>query len=240
MAAGCTTASPRPVRVAAAISLKEPLELAVQKLSAQGLQVEVVLGGSGDLARQISAGSPVDLFASASVAPLQELERAGHARAGCELARNKLVLIRGTSPALSNVRWETLATDPSVHHVAIGAAKLVPAGDYAESTLQALGTWAALTPRLVRGSNVRQVLELVERGEAEAGVVYATDVANHPNVIVVSEPPAAAAPRIVYELGVVVSDHQGKAERDATERVRAYLCGGQTQGFLRAAGFLPP
>jgi hypothetical protein len=61
--------------------------------------------------------------------------------------------------------------------VAIGQPKSVPAGQYAEESLRALGLWDRIQPKLVFAENVRQVLDYVARGEVEAGFVYTTDAA---------------------------------------------------------------
>ena len=46
-----------------------------------------------------------------------------------------------------------------------------------EQALKKLGLWDAVSPRLARADDVRSALLLVERGEAPAGIVYATDAA---------------------------------------------------------------
>jgi ABC-type molybdate transport system substrate-binding protein len=86
---------------------------------------------------------------------------------------------------------------------------------------------------------VRQVLELVARGEAEAGIVYETDVLARHDVFIVGEPPTAAAPHIRYQLGRVVRDGSG-ADGAAVDRVGRYLCGPEGHAWLLAAGFSAP
>ncbi len=58
----------------------------------------------------------------------------------------------------------------------------VPVGRYAQQALTALGAWNVARTRLVRAENVRVALAFVERGEAAAGIVYATDAAIAPRV----------------------------------------------------------
>ena len=61
--------------------------------------------------------------------------------------------------------------------IAIGSPKTVPAGQYAEESLRALGLWDRLQPKLVFSENVRQALDYVGRGQVDAGFVYTTDAA---------------------------------------------------------------
>lgn len=237
---GCRGRHAEPVRLAAAVSLREPLEAELTALRAQGLALQGIYGGSGDLARQVLQGSPIDLLASAAEASLAPLEAAHRAHRRCVLAQNRLVLIRGASARLLRLRWESLAGDPALVHLAIGAAKAVPAGDYAEAALRALGEWESLSPKIVRAGHVRAVLDLVVRGEAEAGVVYATDAAGRSEVVVVGEPPVGAAPDIRYLLDVIDSPDRPADWTARVERVAAALCGPDLQGRLRSAGFLAP
>jgi molybdate transport system substrate-binding protein len=65
-----------------------------------------------------------------------------------------------------------------VGRIVIGSPKSVPAGQYAEESLRALGLWDRLQPKLVFAENVRQALDYVARGEVDAGFVYTTDAAS--------------------------------------------------------------
>lgn len=234
---GCRSPSAtQTVHLSAAISLKEPVEEIARAYEAKhpNIHVQIALGASGDLATQIERGAEVDLFASAADAPAGRLVEAGRATPSCVLARNSLVLIRRNDPALADVTWNNLATSPAVTRVAVGLSPSVPAGTYAESTLVKLGTWTALQPRVVRGSNVRQVLDLVARGEADVGFVYATDVIGHTGVTVVGGPPDAATPKISYPL-VQTSDANALAKDFATA-----LCGDDARAVFLRDGFLAP
>lgn len=231
-----TATDPVTVRVAAAISLKEPMtELArTFEASHPSARVELSLGASGDLANQIERGAPIDLFASAAESPALKLVEAGRATPSCTLATNALVLVRRDDPSLASLDWQNLAQTPALAHLALGLSPSVPAGTYAEDVLGRLGELDALRPKLVRGANVRQVLELVARGEADAGVVYASDVLGRTDVVVVGEPPERARPKIVYPL-VVSPDASSAAKEFAT-----MLCGEDARRVLVAHGLRAP
>ena len=207
------------VTVGAAISLKEafdslPLE-----------HVSKVYGASGDLAVQMEHGS---LEVLASAGPEPRLSTA--ADEACTLAWNTLVLVvhRG-SPAVS---WTTLDQTPTTFRLAIGATPQVPAGVYAESALRKIGVWSAVEPKTVRGVNVRNVLDLVARGEADAGIVYATDLHVRKDVDLAGEVPASARPDVRYPLYV------SHGASPASRAVAASLCTDATRHALAAFGFL--
>jgi molybdate transport system substrate-binding protein len=110
----------------------------------------------------------------------------------------------------------------------------VPAGIYAEAALRAAGLWDGLAGRTLRAANVRAALALVDRGEAGAGVVYATDAAFSSKVVVVDTFPAGSHPPIVYPLAIVA----GHA-RPEVLAFYDYLRGAEAGAAFEARGFLP-
>jgi molybdate transport system substrate-binding protein len=67
-------------------------------------------------------------------------------------------------------------TDKSIRVIALGDPASVPAGQYVKQTLLSLHLWDQLNGKLVLGKDVRQVLTYVETGDADAGMVYATEL----------------------------------------------------------------
>ncbi len=243
-----TPRGPAPVVVAAAVSLRAPLEELARRymVAHPGTNVRFSFGASGDLAHQIREGAPAALFASAAEGPAKELESAQLATRSCVLATGALTLVRRDAPELAGLRWETLAQAPALGKLALGLTPAVPAGVYAEETLRTLGSFEALGPKIVRGANARNVLDMVARGEADAAIVYATDamisVDGGSRVVVVGPPPASAAPRVVYPLDVVRSE-PGPATSDAGADASAFaaaLCAPEAAAVFASFGFGPP
>ena len=87
--------------------------------------------------------------------------------------------------------------------LAIGDPAHVPVGIYAEQALKKLGWWDKVAPRLARTADVRAALLLVERGEAPAGIVYATDAAVSKAVMVAGTFPASSHDPVAYPFAVV-------------------------------------
>ncbi len=217
---------PAEITVGAAISLKESMdEVASSKAEDKLL---FTYGSSGELATQMLHGAPFDVLATAGVEP----QLAGLADERCTLAWNTLVLVRHRDPALSEITWATLDKTRRSFRLAIGLAPQVPAGVYAEEALRKLEMWDAIAPKIVRGVNVRAVLDLVARGEADAGIVYATDAKVRTDMDVVGEVPAFARPDVRYPLYV----KHGASER--ASKVAGLLCSDETRRVLVAHGFL--
>ena len=223
LVAGCGgSGGERPLTIFAAASLTDVVEPL-----APGARFN--FAGSDELATQLREGADADVYASASTRYPNEL----HAEALVErprvFATNRLVLI---------------ASDPSIRSLGdlarpgvklVVAAESVPVGDYTRDALARLGEERVLGNVVSEEEDVKGVLGKVELGEADAGFVYATDVAGrHPARVI--ELPARGAPRIEYAVAVVASSpRRGDAER-FVER----LLGERGRTVLAAAGFGVP
>ena len=166
-----------PLRIFAAASTAEWIgELA---LAFEGGAGQPVLGGSSDLARQIEAGAPADVFVSANRKWAEYLIEGGRAAGPARLvAGNRLVAVAGPGAGFEPARvgdpGALLQALPAGARLGI-AVEGVPAGDYARAALDSLGLGAAAAPRLVGLADVRAVLRSVEAGDLPAGFVYASD-----------------------------------------------------------------
>lgn len=214
-------AEPTQVRVAAAISLREAIqEIASRVEHDSGRKVELSFGSSGQLLTQIRNGAPLDVFVSAAHEQIDALERDGAIPKGGRrvIARNSLVLIIPAHGEFNPERFERL-TDPAMKRLAIGAPQTVPAGSYAQQVLQHLKLEESLGDRIIYGTNVRQVLDYVVRGEVTAGIVYSTDARSAGNdVKVVATADAAWHEPIEYAAVVV---REGTEAREFLKALQA-------------------
>lgn len=149
---------------------------------AQGAKVTLVLGSTGNLARQIEHGAPADVFFAADQRFVEGLAARGILLPGSQVlyARGRIVLAtaRGFGPRLTAL---SALLDPRLRHVAIANPAHAPYGRAAEEALRKEGLWDALRPKLVYGENIRHALQFVQTGAAEAGIV-ARSVADVPEV----------------------------------------------------------
>ncbi|QDU30277.1 Molybdate-binding periplasmic protein precursor [Anatilimnocola aggregata] len=187
--------------ISAAASTKELLESVASDFSG-GLKttVRVNPGPSSSLANQIIEGAPADLFLCASREWAEKVKEADVAERSVELLTNTLVMIvpKG-NPAGIKRPIDLLSSQ--VKRIAL-AGENVPAGKYADQVLAKLQLLESLAAdnKIARAQDVRGALSFVERGEAEAGIVYSTDVNVAPNVEVVHEFDSALHDEIVYVL----------------------------------------
>ena len=166
--------------VSAAASLTEALrEIATRfEASRPGVTVRLNFAASGPLLQQIVQGAPADVFVSADEETVTRgvLAQVLDANSRRVFAANTLVLIRPLKDAQGLASPADLVR-PEFKRIAIGKPATVPAGRYTQQALVAAGVWHLLQAKLVPSDSVRQVLDYVSRGEAEAGFVYRTDAA---------------------------------------------------------------
>ncbi|GHG95268.1 molybdate ABC transporter substrate-binding protein [Comamonas sp. JC664] len=204
------------VLVFAAVSTTDALqELAPAFKKATGHTVEFSLGASSDLARQVIAGAPADVFLSADEAQMDAVEKAGLVAPSTrvDLLSNRLVVV---VPADVKAQLSAPAGLRSLKRLSLADPEAVPAGVYAKAWLMKVGLWEALEPKVVPALNVRAALAAVETGRVDAGVVYSTDAAHSKRVRVAFQVPEQDVPRIVYPAAVLTRG-------DATEAARAYV-----------------
>lgn len=224
--------------VSAAISLKAPLEeAAALYLANHGVQVQLNLGASGDLMRQIQAGAPVDLFISASSREMDLLDAEGLVArdSRVELAYNRVVLITPIhGPPL---RQFADLRRPDVKRVALGNPATVPAGQYARAVLDHLGLSTDLKTKEVLAAHARQVVDWVARGEVEAGIVYETEALRQPHQVrVVCEAPRGSHPPPRYPAARVKASSRGREAQGFLD----FLSGKEGRRLFTRHGFLPP
>ncbi|MFS0687765.1 molybdate ABC transporter substrate-binding protein [Sporosarcina sp. 179-K 8C2 HS] len=170
------------------------------------------LGSSRKLATQIEQGAPADIYLSASMDDMIRLKEKGLVNESTiiNFTENSLVLIVNKHVENPVSSFEQLDS-VGIKHISIGEPNTVPAGKYTKEVLEHLQLWASLKNKLVMGSDVRQVLTHVELGNADYGVVYASDARTSDKVTVVAEADPSWHSRIIYP-GAVVKDSNHHAE----------------------------
>jgi len=230
----------KPPLVLAAASLQESLNAAADAWAGRGHERPVLsFAASSALAKQIISGAPADLFVSADEEWVDAIQAKGLVTPGTRVAflGNRLVLI---APGSSALRLRIAPKMPLA--AALGDGKLamadpdsVPAGKYGRAALTRLGVWNSVAPKVVRAENVRSALAFVERGEAAAGIVYATDAKASGMVRVVGVFPAGSHPPIHYPVATLTSSTSADAKP-----FRRFLVSREGWAIFARFGFTKP
>ncbi len=216
---GARTAGPV---VFAAASMKTALDaIAASWTSQTGKPPSIVYGSSAVLARQIEQGAPADIFISADTNWMDYLDKAKliRPRTRRNLLGNALVLVApaDTTVALKIEPGFDLAGAAGDGKIAVCTIASCPGGIYAKQALTSLGIWDKVEPKLAQADNIRSALNLVARGEAHFGIVYATDAKAEPRVQVVGTFPESSHSAIVYPVAVL--DEFEKSRRRLLRRL---------------------
>ena len=231
----------RPLTVFGAASLTDALGEIGKVYRVMGHDVRFSFAASSTLARQIEAGAPAAIFASASTSWMDYLQARmlidAHSRVSP--IGNALVIIAPAESPEAEIEFNEptwlLPLLGREGRLAIGDPDHVPAGMYARQALQTLGLWHSAQSRLALANDVRAVVALVERGEAPVGIVYATDAAISERVRVLATFNRSSHDPIRYSFALV--NGPGSAEAAA---LMTFMSGQRALEIFRRYGFQTP
>lgn len=235
LSVGVATAQPAGPTVFAAASMKTALdEIDALWTAKSGKTVTVSYAASSALAKQIEQGAPADLFISADIPWMNYVAEKGLIRAETrvDLLGNALVLVAPVANPEKVAIDAALAAKVGDGKIATGDVASVPVGKYAKASLEKLGLWKDVEPKIAGAENVRAALGLVARGEAKYGIVYATDAKAEPKVVVVGTFPADSHPPIVYPVAVT----KDAKSADVADYL-AFLKGPEARKIFEGQGF---
>ena len=227
LGAGCGGDGDDPLTILAASSLRS----AFQELAPDNSRMS--FGGSDELASQLREGAPVDVFAAAAPGLPAQLFEDGLIDEPQVFATNRLVLIIPRDNPAKITNLDDL-DDPDVRLI-IGA-EGVPVGSYTREALEVIGKSSILDSVVSQEQSVKGVVAKVALGEADAGFVYATDVAPVADYVTVIELPAAAQVKAVYPISTVV----GADQLASAEAFIDLLLSDKGRRVLQAHGFGVP
>jgi molybdate transport system substrate-binding protein len=217
--------------VFAAASLTESVQELGKGFEAKtGTVIRFSFGASSDLARQIKAGAPADVFFSADTARMDDLEKAGLVRREDrrEFLSNQLVVV---VPSGSTLRITGAADLVRLSRLALADPEAVPAGIYAKKWLEGLGLWSDVRAKVVPALDVRAAMAAVESEGVAAGVVYRTDAAISTKVKIAYE--VKNGPEITYSVARVAASKSASSQAFVS-----YLAGEAGRAVFRKRGFL--
>lgn len=230
------TSQPTEITVAAAADLQYAFtEIATSFEEETGHKVNLVFGSTGQLVQQIENGAPYDLIAAANIAYVDQLADQdlvlSESVALYAQGRIGLAVNRASGVAVTSLE-DLLSLD--IHHVAIANPEHAPYGLAAQQALQTAGVWDQLQGKLVFGENVRQALQYVQSGDAEAGII-ALSVANVPEITWTLLDDSLHEPLNQALAVVAASPHP-----DVASQFAAFINGEVGRPVMRRYGFILP
>ncbi len=226
--------------VFAAASLTESFTEIGQRFDAANASTTTFnFAGSQQLAQQIAQGAPADVFASANRAQMENVIASGQVVSGTQqlFVRNRLVVIYPADNPAGLATLQDLAT-PDLRLVL--AAKEVPVGQYSLDFLGKASESAQFTSAYSQTvlanvasyeENVRAVLSKVQLGEADAGIVYTSDITEKIGRIEIPDDLNTVAS---YPIAPI----EGSVNAKLAQRFIEYVIGSEAQAVLEEYGFI--
>jgi molybdate transport system substrate-binding protein len=198
------------IYITSAASLTDVMNEMKANFEAEHPNIEVVFqfGGSRKLAQQIIKGAPSDIFISANEREMDMLTEEGliAEQSRFDFATNSLfVITKESKPSIQTLN--DLKSD-SFQYIAIGDPASAPVGMYTKEALVHTDLWEAMEEKFVFAKDVRQVLTYVESGNADAGIVYASDVAISNKVHEALEIDSSLHSMIIYPAALTASGEE--------------------------------
>ncbi|YCH14968.1 molybdate ABC transporter substrate-binding protein [Arthrobacter sp. D1-17] len=230
---GATSRSSGTLTVFAAASLKETFTSLAAEFERRnpGTKVNLNFGGSSDLATQITQGAPADVFASADTRTMGQVSDAALIRGRATLFASNIleIAVPPANPASVSSFWDLAGQGVKV----VVCASQVPCGAAAEVAERETGV--VLTP-VSEEASVADVLGKVSSGEADAGLVYATDVKSAGGKVSGIPFPEAHKAVVAYPIAALDNSRQ----QELAAEFISLVVSKEGQQTLQAAGFGAP
>jgi len=224
-----------PVQIYAAMTFRAALDAV---LAADAGAATAVYGPTPVLVRQLEAGAPADILLTADPGWMDDAARRGLIRTASRtvLMRNDLVLAGPASaapveigpgfPILDRLNGGRLAMCDPDHD---------PAGRYARQSLESLGLWEAVAPRLAIAENSLAAVTLLDRGEVFAAACFATDLHGDPRSKILGRFPETSHAPILYPVALTT-----RTENPHAPEILAFLLSPPARAIFESFGYRPP
>lgn len=222
--------------IAAAANLTDVFQRLGPRFEADtGIHPVFSFASTAQLAHQIENSAPFDVFAAADSEHIAELEQKGLLAAGSRAVYARGVLALWIPPSSkAAVRRVQDLTLPEVHVIAIAKPELAPYGQASVDTLQKLGIWEQVKPKVVYAENISMAKQYGQSKNADA-VFTAYSLVLHEAGRIIGIDDALHKP-IDQELGIMAKSNR----QDAARKFVAFLLQGAGKIILTGYGYQPP
>lgn len=231
---GGVAAAPATITVFGAADLAFAFrDIAPRFEAAHRVKVTLVMGSTGNLAQQVAAGAPADVFFAANEAFVDDLiERGALLRETRALyAQGRIGIAARPGRGVKELR---ALADPAIRRIAIANPGHAPYGKAAEEALRRAGLWDAVKPRLVFGDNIRHTLQFLETGAVDVAII-ALSIADVPGIEFMLIDAALHAPLNQAAAVTTRSPHP-----DLAQGFIRFVVGPEGRPIMKRYGFLLP
>jgi molybdate transport system substrate-binding protein len=226
------------IKIATAANLQSVIKVLAQDFKQKtGIQIDPIVGSSGNLTAQIRNGSPYDLFLSADMTFPETLFKEGFSsKRPVVYAQGSLIICSNQNIGFEN--WERILMTERIKKIAIANPAIAPYGKAAEEALKGKGILDDVKPKIVFGESISQINTYITTGAAEVGFTtqaLVKDPANKTQLYWKVIDPKTYSP---IEQGMVLLKHAGDSA-DA-EKFYQYILGPSAKAIFEEYGYHVP
>jgi molybdate transport system substrate-binding protein len=232
----CSSADAAELLVAVSANFVAPLQKIVAAFEADTIhRVKMSVGSTGAFYTQIRSGAPFDMLIAADEQTPERIDAEGLAvpRTRFTYATGRLVLWSPNADLVDEKGAVLLRGDFA--RIAIGNPRLAPYGKAAAESLEHMGLYATLQPKIVQGENIGQAFQFVQTGNAQLGFIALSQVMVDGKI---AKGSAWIVPQQMYaplKQDAVILKHA--AANPAATAFAKYLKGEKARGIIRAYGY---
>jgi molybdate transport system substrate-binding protein len=235
---GCRSDQPQAkpeLTIAAAANLTDVFKHLGPRFEADtGIHPVFSFASTAQLTQQIENAAPFDVFAAADSEHVAQLEQKGLLTAGSRAVYARGVLALWIPAGRPSVERVQDLTRPEVHVIAVAKPELAPYGQATVETLQKLGIWEQVKPKVVYAENISMAKQYGQSKNADA-VFTAYSLVLHEAGKLIQVDEALHKP-IDQELGIVAKSNR----QEAAQKFVAFLLTGAGKVILASYGYQSP
>ncbi len=223
------------LKVAVAANLQGVIKVLQKDFAGKtGIEIEPIVGSSGNLSNQIKNGAPFDVFLSADIAFPEDLYKAGFATAKpIVYALGSLIICSNQNLNLNN--WEKLLQSDQIKKIALANPATAPYGKAAAEVLQRKAILQKIQPKIVYGESIAQINIYLTTGVADVGFTteaLISDAANKQKLYWKRIDPKLYQP---IEQGMVILKHAEKKKQ--ADQLFKYMQSASARTILKKYGY---
>jgi len=230
-----TTLMAQSIKVATAANMQSAIMVLKKDFKAKtGVNIEPIIGSSGNLVAQMRNGAPFDVFLSADMSFPKKLADDG-LTTGTPVVYAQGILIICSTQDLGYENWPRLLLTPKIKKIALGNPAIAPYGLAAQEALQHRGVYNDIKGKLVTGESISQVNTYITTGNAEVGFTTQSlvkDPANKTKLFWKAIDPKLYSP---IEQGMVIL--KSSANKTSAEKFYKYMQSADAKKILAEFGY---
>lgn len=225
------------LQVAVAANLQSVIKvLQVDFKKKTGIEIQPIIGSSGNLVNQIKNGAPFDVFLSADISFPEALFKAGFAM------DEPVVYTWGNLIVCSDQKidlkdWQNLLQKGKVKKIAIANPAIAPYGKAAEEALIKTGIMNKVKPKLVYGESIAQVNTYITTGVVTVGFTSQSFIKDVDKSAKLYWAPVDASMYTAIQQGMVILKHGKETNFDQAQKFYKYILSPAAKAIFTEYGY---